>query len=243
MSEPSPALRGAGSAFPDVPVLVLQGGEDLRTPSSTSARIARLFPRARRVVVPGVGHAVLGSDFSGCGERRLNAWLRARRVAARCPRVPTGLPAVRVPPISFSALKPARGLRGPVGRTVSAIDATLDDVILALSLGLQYADRGAGLRGGTFRAVSAGMILRRVRVVPGVLVSGRPAGGGLALRVSGARAAGGGVHLSSSGRLTGRLGGRAVSVRLPGGGPPEAVAFSARKRLRGTQAAQMRLVP
>jgi pimeloyl-ACP methyl ester carboxylesterase len=227
LSEPAPVLRGTG--YPDVPVLLLQGFEDLRTPPSTSARVARLFPRARRVVVPGVGHAVLGSDVSGCAERRLVSWLRGRRVAPRCPRVSTGVARASVPPVSFAALRPARGLRGTVGRTVTAIDATLDDVILALTLGLQYGDRGAGLRGGTFRTVRAGVVLRRVRVVPGVVLSGSPVrGGGLGLRVSGPRAARGAVVLSRGGRLTGRLGGRRISTRLPGGGPPEALPVIAR---------------
>jgi pimeloyl-ACP methyl ester carboxylesterase len=229
LSEPAPVLAGTG--YPDVPVLVLQGGEDLRTPPSTSARIARMFPRSARVLVPGVGHAVLGSDLSGCADRRLASWLRGEHVAPRCSRVSTGLPPLSVPPSSFSALRPSGGLRGSLGRTVAAIDATLDDVVVALSLGLEYADRGSGLRGGTFRAVSRGMVLRRLRVVPGVVVSGAPAAGGaLRLQVSGARALDGMVVLSASGRLTGRLGGRRVSARMRGGGPPEAVAFGARAR-------------
>jgi pimeloyl-ACP methyl ester carboxylesterase len=216
-----PVLKGM--AYPDVPVLILQGLEDLRTPPSTSARIAELLPRGRRVVVPGIGHAVLGSDFSGCADLRVRSWLRGDRVAQRCPRVPTGIPASGVPPASFSQLRPARGMRGDVGRTVAAIDATLDDVLLALTLGIENPDRGSGLRGGTFRVVRHGMILRRIRVVPGVVVSGRPRRSGvLRLRVSGRRGSDGTVLLSRSGRLTGRLGGRRVRTRLRGGGPPHA---------------------
>ena len=50
-----------GGAYPKVPALVLQGGEDLRTPPAGSARVAAALG-AQRVVVPGVGHAVVGGD-------------------------------------------------------------------------------------------------------------------------------------------------------------------------------------
>ena len=74
-----------GGAYPKVPALVLQGGEDLRTPPAGSARVAAALG-AQRVVVPGVGHAVVGGDPSRCGIRRLFAFLRGRPVTAGCPR-------------------------------------------------------------------------------------------------------------------------------------------------------------
>ena len=87
----------AGGAYPAVPALVLQGGEDLRTPPAGSARVAAALG-AQRVVVPGVGHAVVGGDPSRCGIRRLFAFLRGRPASAACPRVPTEVPAIGVPP-------------------------------------------------------------------------------------------------------------------------------------------------
>src|SRR3954447_17967341 len=77
----------SGGAYPAVPALVLQGGEDLRTPPAGSARVATALG-AQRVVIPGVGHAVVGGDPSRCGIRRLYAFLRGRPASARCRRVP-----------------------------------------------------------------------------------------------------------------------------------------------------------
>ena len=74
-ASPPPVL---GGAYPAVPALILQGGEDLRTPPAVSARVAARLPGAARVVVPGVGHAVVGGDPSGCGVRRLLAFLHGR---------------------------------------------------------------------------------------------------------------------------------------------------------------------
>ena len=62
---------------------------------------------AQRVVVPGVGHAVVGGDPSRCGIRRLFAFLRGRPAAAACPRVATLVPAIGVPPTSLGQLAPA----------------------------------------------------------------------------------------------------------------------------------------
>ena len=58
-----------------MPTLILQGGEDLRTPPEGSARLAAAIPGAERVVVPGVGHAVVGGDPSGCGLRALQRFV------------------------------------------------------------------------------------------------------------------------------------------------------------------------
>src|SRR3954449_724138 len=65
---PRPPTGVAPPPYPDVPTLILQGGEDLRTPPEVSARIAARIPGSKRLVVPGVGHAVTGADPTGCGE-------------------------------------------------------------------------------------------------------------------------------------------------------------------------------
>ena len=194
----------AGGAYPDVPALLLQGEEDLRTPPESSARIAALLPRSTRVTVPGVGHAVVGADPSNCGIRQLRRWLAGVRVRARCPRVETGVPAVTVPPASFRAVEPARGVTGSGGdlgvrRTVAAIDATLADLAFSVSPGAFGGERGGGLRGGWARLNGAGrLIASDVVVVPGVRVTGRERrGGALQLRVAGSAAARGRVEVSS----------------------------------------------
>jgi pimeloyl-ACP methyl ester carboxylesterase len=220
---PPPA---AGGAYPAVPTLLLQGEEDLRTPPETSARIAALIPGARRVTLPGVGHAVVGGDPTGCGRRRLLRFVAGEPVRGSCPRVPTGVPETAVPPASFGAVVPAEGLSGRVGRTVRAVDLTLDFVGFALSPAIDFRGRGGGLRGGTYR-LTRRLSLDGVVVVPGVRVSGRERrGGALALRVAGGAAARGRVVVSRRGQLSGRLGGRRVRARLANR-PPSPLAFGA----------------
>jgi hypothetical protein len=124
------------------------------------------------------------------------------------------VPATAVPPASPAQVPAVPGLTGRTGRTVGAIRASVDDLALVLSPAfLQQA--GGGLRGGTWRLRGRRVVLRRFEVVPGVrLTGGGDRRDGLRLRVSGRRAAPGVVRLSAGGRLTGRLGGRRVSVRL-----------------------------
>jgi pimeloyl-ACP methyl ester carboxylesterase len=208
---PPPAVAGP---YPAVPTLILQGQEDLRTPPEASAHVASLIPGAQRVVVPGVGHAIVGADPSGCSRRRLLRFLAGAAVGSRCPRVPTGVPATGVPPVAFGALAPAAGLSGRVGRTVSALDATLDFLDFALSPALGGRARGGGLRGGSYR-LSPRLTLRSFVVVPGVRVSGSEGPDGtLALRVRGGAAAPGSVRVARGGRLTGRLGGSYVAAAV-----------------------------
>jgi hypothetical protein len=202
-----------------VPALLLQGEEDLRTPPETSVRVAAQIPGAQRVTVPGVGHAIVGADVSGCGVRQLLRFVAARPVRSRCPRVATDVPATAVPPTAFAQLAPARGLPPRTGRTVAAIDATLDFLDLAGSPAFDALRRGGGLRGGRYR-LGADPRLHGLVVVPGVRVDGRGARhGALRLLIGGARAAHGRVIVSRRGVLRGRLGGRRVRARL-GNRPP-----------------------
>jgi pimeloyl-ACP methyl ester carboxylesterase len=217
--------RVPGGAYPAIPTLLLQGEEDLRTPPEVSAHVATLIAGARRVTAPGIGHAVVGS--SGCGRRQLLRFVAGKDVRARCPRAPTDVPATGVPPVSFETLAPANGLKGRVGRTVSAIDATLDFLDFALSPALTTGPGGGGLRGGSYR-YGRRLSMNGVVVVPGVRVSGSERESGkLALRVAGGAAAGGTVRVSTGGRLSGRLGRRRVSAQLANS-PPQPFGFAAR---------------
>jgi len=225
--DPGQPPHPTGGAYPAVPTLMLQGQEDLRTPPEASARIATLIPGTQRVVVPGVAHAIIGADTSGCGGRQLLRFVAGTAVRSSCPRVPTGVPATGVPPVSLAALAPAPGLTGRAGRTVSAVDATLDWLDFALSPALGQPARGGGLRGGSYR-VGRRLSLRGLVVVPGVRVSGSERRhGALRLRVRGAAAARGLVRVTRRGRLTGRLGGRRVAAQLASR-PPAPVGLFAR---------------
>ena len=86
--DPGQPPRRPGGRYPDVPALLLQGEEDIRTPAEVSAHVATLFPRATRVRVPGVGHAVVGADPSNCGIRQLKRWLDGGRVREPLPARP-----------------------------------------------------------------------------------------------------------------------------------------------------------
>ena len=107
--------------------------------------------------MPGVGHAIVGADLSGCGQRQLLRFVAGEPVRARCPRVDDrACPATAVPPVSFGALAPARGLAGRVGRTVSAVDATLDFLGLAVAPSIDPDGRGGGPARRQLPATAAG---------------------------------------------------------------------------------------
>jgi pimeloyl-ACP methyl ester carboxylesterase len=226
----SPSLRaGPYRPYPSVPTLVLQGGEDLRTPPDTSLRVASRLPRGQRVLVPGVGHAVLGSDPSGCAQRQMRRWLAGQSVASRCPRVPTGVPSVPVIPGAFADVTEASGLSGPISQTVSAISLTLEDLGFLLSPAFSVSPSDFGLVGGRFTIGRRGLRLTRFEVIRGIWLDGTASSSGvLRVRVGGSAAAAGRVTISPGGRLTGRLGGKTVRARLLVGLRPQASA--ARKR-------------
>ncbi len=94
----TPAPEPVPDAGPDVPVLVLSGRADLRTPLELATRVAATYPRATLLDVPHVGHSVLTSDESRCAVRGLTGlprWRRARTLhgTARVPRgaLPAGV--------------------------------------------------------------------------------------------------------------------------------------------------------
>ncbi len=199
--------------YPAVPTLFLQGGEDIRTPPEASARIAALIPGAKRLVVPGVGHGVSTADPSGCAERAVVRFAEAKSVAATCKRVQTRVPPVLSPPASITALKGVTGLPRKVGRTVRAALGTVADLGIALSPAV-LANSGGGLRGGSWLYHNRRVTLDGYQAVTGVAVSGTIRNGTFRLRIAGAKAAPGTLTITPSGRLTGRLGGRKIALRL-----------------------------
>ncbi len=87
---PSPSggvTLGAGP-LPDVPVLAISGGFDMRTPTAGAFSVAARFPQGHVLVVPGVGHSVLGVDISGCSQQAVHTWMVGGQVPARCARPP-----------------------------------------------------------------------------------------------------------------------------------------------------------
>jgi pimeloyl-ACP methyl ester carboxylesterase len=222
---PRPPSTASPLPYPTVPTLILQGGEDLRTPPEVSARIAARIPGSVRLVVPGTGHSTI-SDPRTCAANAILKFVRGATLPKRCKRIPTGIPAVVGAPPSFAALKGVGGLPKQVGRTLRALAATLDDLRLVLSPAA-LSTSGGGLRGGSWTIRGNQLVLRHYTVVSGVTVSGR-GNSRLTLHVAGGKAARGTVMLRSGGRLSGTLGGRRVSVRL---GAPRVSAARASRAL------------
>jgi pimeloyl-ACP methyl ester carboxylesterase len=223
--EAAPAPVFGSGPLPDVPVLLLEGEDDLRTPVEAAQRVAAQFSKARLYVAPATGHSALGSDFSGCIERAFERFFLGRRMPGPCRRRRRSAKPSPPPPAALEEVRAVAGIPGRRGRTIRAVGLTLLDVLEDYSatfftdLAKARVTRGAGLRGGRWTVPANGdFVLERVRFVPGVRVSGRirrflePRQRGR-LRVSG-RAGSDGLLVLRGDRLKGRLDGRRVKTRL-----------------------------
>jgi pimeloyl-ACP methyl ester carboxylesterase len=216
-----PGAPLAAGPAPNVPVLVLSGGHDMRTPTESARTVAGLFRRASLIVVPGVGHTVLSADISGCGKRALATWLGGDQPAASCSRVRPVLSAVGSLAAPTGVDRATR-----VRRTLAAVAATLRSAASAwYAYGGGAAKAGiAGLHGGRLETVrDYRFSLERFSDVRGVRLSGQldvvSAQQGSLIQLQGnvkvATASGiGGVVTVSEGRLSGALGRAPASIRV-----------------------------
>lgn len=240
----SPGPAPPSGPLPDVPVLILEGEDDLRTPVEDARRVASQFPRATLLVAPNTGHSGLGSASGGCLRRAFDRFFLGRRLPVRCARARRVYQPSPVAPTSLAAVRPAAGVRGARGRVVSALAQTLVDVnedalssIIANERDPDLA-RGGGLRGGRYRlGVGGTLVLRRLAYVPGLRVSGWLLGFGERgqhgrLRVAG-RGLPGGVLSIRGNRVSGRLGGRRIRARLRPNAVSAAAAASRLPRRHG----------
>jgi pimeloyl-ACP methyl ester carboxylesterase len=231
----APAFPGfPPGPFPDVPLLVLEGEDDLRTPVESAQRVAASFPRARLLVAPGIGHSALGADVSGCTTVAFGRFMQGRPFRTRCRRTPRDFLPAPPPPLGIGDVRPAAGVPGARGRVLGAIGPTLHDVALDAIAGLNLDPgardfaHGGGLRAGSYRLDARGDLwLRRLAFVPRVRLEGRirnfvntrrQVG---RIRVEGGRGLPGGVITIRGRRMRGVLGGRHVAARLD---PPFAAA-------------------
>ena len=172
-SAQSPAIGGAA---PDVPVLLFEGADDVRTPVSDGRAVASLFPHSTMVVVPHTGHSVLGTDLSGCATTALTQFYSGQAVS-QCGRTSNPFPPVHLPPTSLRRIG-AGFIGGLPGRTLTAVEDTLDDATQQAVDYTLFTNRIAagGLRGGFMRAqvtsTALTLHLHRFASVPGVVVSG-----------------------------------------------------------------------
>jgi hypothetical protein len=201
-----------------VPVLVISGRSDLRTPLESARRTASQYPDAKLLAVPGVGHSVLSSDPTGCALAGMVAFLGGAEIE-QCSRRDVETPVLQeqtapYAPATIGGLRPTR-LPGLAGRTLSAVSVTLTGI----GFDLTYAPGASrskvilpGLRAGFVRATKQSLELEAVEWVRGVRVTGRlDARGRGTLTVSGPAAAGGTVTYTRE-RATGTLGGRAFRL-------------------------------
>jgi pimeloyl-ACP methyl ester carboxylesterase len=216
---PSPAGNaplGAGP-FPNVPMLAVNGGFDLRTPVANAAAIVSQFPQGHLIVVPGVGHSVLTTDFSFCSQRAVRSWMLGTTLpaTAECPRVPAWIKTLTTFPRVAPPKTPQSTLAVAV-KTVHEAEAAWLQALFA-----QDPIAPAGLYGGKLIVRGGGgFTLTRYSVAPGVLLSGKinatigaPSVFTGTVRVSGPKAAAGTLRITRT-TLSGTLAGRRVSARL-----------------------------
>jgi pimeloyl-ACP methyl ester carboxylesterase len=226
-ASPAPAYAPPAGSLPDVPVLMLSGQMDLRTPVEGAERAASRWPHAQVLTIPSTGHSVLTADYSRCTHNAAVRFLRGQAVPARCPRKGSSpFFAIAPSPRSLSVLRAAPGVPGRRGQAVTAMEMTLIDVtieFLSTVLAAESLDlHGGGLRGGrwSFNLNERDPVLRldHVEYLPGVRVSGVLRRFGTrqersVLRLSGPRTPDGVLHLTPT-RIAGRLGGKRVRSRL-----------------------------
>jgi pimeloyl-ACP methyl ester carboxylesterase len=210
---PSPA---GGAAFgpgplPDVPMLAISGGFDMRTPTANAVSVVSRFRQGHLLVVPGIGHSVTTADPSACAANAVRAWFQSGAIPpAQCPRpkpIVHTVPGLPAPPASGAKLGPvatyaiaARTLVEAQAAWLMANNATLP-----------------GIYSGKLAPASRGFTLTRYSIARGVELSGTfkltstelPFAFQGTVKVGGPAAAPGILGLSGT-SVKGTLGGRVV---------------------------------
>jgi pimeloyl-ACP methyl ester carboxylesterase len=212
------ARQSAPGPLPNVPTLILSGGQDLRTPTANARSVAAQIPDAQLLVVPYTGHSVLGSDFGDCAEDGVEAFFAGAQVNA-CGATQNGFPPTPLAPRSLGGVSPMHVLGGTAGRTLHAVLDTLAEYNGDLDAAGQQDGKlpsGASFGGLTSGYVTIGahrLTFHALSLVPGVELSGSQSirkGKALPsrLRVGGSAAAAGFVRIGTGTAISGVLGGR-----------------------------------
>jgi pimeloyl-ACP methyl ester carboxylesterase len=203
--------------LPNVPMLAVNGGYDLRTPTANAVAVASQFPQGHILEVPGVGHSVLNTDFSFCSQTAVRGWILGTITLPReavCRR--------RVPPLvkvlgAFPKRPASRSVQSTLALASKAVREAEATWFQLLFSSTNIAPRG--LYGGTLRNNGGdAFTLQRYSIAPGVFVSGKltladigpPSTYKGKVRVSGPAAVGGTLTFTAKNRVTGTLGGRRV---------------------------------
>jgi pimeloyl-ACP methyl ester carboxylesterase len=209
--------------LPNVPTLILSGSEDLRTPTADARALAAEIPDSHLLVVPGVGHSVLGSDRGPCARDALEAFFAARPIrpcsAERMPALQHPFP---LAPTRLSELAGRSHGEGRAEQTLRAVALTVREcnreISVMLSTGFERGIgpigplRTGGLRAGWAIELGRSIVFHDYSYIPGVKISGTFGVGHATLRVSGHSAAHGTVYLGPGEALRGVLEGRSVSL-------------------------------
>jgi pimeloyl-ACP methyl ester carboxylesterase len=215
---PSPAggsSLGAGP-LPNVPMLALSGGFDMRTPTIDALSVTSRFPQGHLLTVPGVGHAVLVN--SACAQEAVRGWILRQTVPGRCSR-PKALiaPLTSYPATSPAHTSPAADARQTLATAASTIREAEATWLLTVGSG-RSAATVAGIYGGKLATSRRTLTLVGYSIAPGVTLSGQlklakftfPLAFTGSVTVTGA-AASPGVLTAWGAHLYGTLGGRKVS--------------------------------
>jgi len=212
---PAPAggVNLAAGPLPNVPVLALSGGFDMRTPTASAQSVIAQFPQGQLLVVPGVGHSVALADPSGCALQAVHNWMSGAAAIGQCPRSP-----FLVAPLAAFP-KPVKHA-GPQA-TFAIVDKAVREAEASwlIESDVSPPKPVPGLAGGTLTLVgSDGFRLSGYALVPGITVSGTIKLGERrtvaldfqgSLTVEGPAASKGLLQLVDS-KLAGTLGGHAV---------------------------------
>ena len=142
---PEAGAARASAPLPDVPVLILSGEDDLRTPLEGARRFAAALPRAQVLTVPHRGHSVITGD-DACVDVGVRRFFAGRPVGRPCAKLAPSAPLLPQPPLSWAAFVATLPDRRPVTVALGALRATLSDLPRAAAAG---GDPATGLRGGT----------------------------------------------------------------------------------------------
>jgi len=154
--------------LPNVPVLAVNGGFDMRTPVASAQAVISRFPQGRLIVVNGVGHSVLGADPSFCAARAVRQWMLNASFSDQCAR-----PAPFLAPIAAYPAAKRTKVASP-RETLAIALKTVREAEAVWLMAVGNGDQVAGLYGG--KVIGTGdreFTLVRYSITPGVELSGR----------------------------------------------------------------------
>lgn len=156
--------------FPDVPMLAVSGGLDMRTPLKGAREVAAQFPQGQLFVVPSVGHSTTTADATGCAARGVRQWMETGTAPTSCPvQKPFVLPTRTIP-------APGSGTKAlSAAATFAIAKAAIHDAQALWLLTGAFSggpDRTAGLYGGRVVATARLVKLVDYQLARGVSLTG-----------------------------------------------------------------------